>query len=97
MATRTLRKKKQLQGRVVFFDLIFNVYSDVDNRERARESNKKNREDEFSSEEKHEIFLATVRKWEILAATSVGCSRAKQRQRNLQKKCAARANLFFAN
>ena len=25
------------------------------------------------------------------------CSRAKQRQRNVQKKCAARAKLFFAN
>ena len=25
------------------------------------------------------------------------CSRAKQRQRNVQRKCAARAKLFFAN
>ena len=25
------------------------------------------------------------------------CGRTKQRQRNLQKKCAARAKLFFAN
>ena len=25
------------------------------------------------------------------------CSRAKQRQRNVQKKCAARAKLLFAN
>ena len=25
------------------------------------------------------------------------CSHAKQRQRNVQKKCAARAKLFFAN
>ena len=25
------------------------------------------------------------------------CSRAKQRQRNVPKKCAARAKLFFAN
>ena len=25
------------------------------------------------------------------------CSRAKQQQRNVQKKCAARAKLFFAN
>ena len=75
-------------------------------------------------EEQHEIFLAAVRKWEILAATKVKmskwkkvnnnrydissikrvtrkflevsrCGRAKQRQRNVQKKCAARAKLFF--
>ena len=75
-------------------------------------------------EEQQEIFLAAVRKWEILAATKVKmsewkkvnnnrydissikrvtrkflevsrCSRAKQRQRNVQKKCAARAKLFF--
>ena len=57
----------------------------------------KNKEGEFSLEEKHENFLAAVGKWEMLAATKVGCSRAKQQQRNVQKKGAARANLFFAN
>ena len=35
MAARTLRKKKQQQSRV-FFGVIFYVYTDVDNRERAR-------------------------------------------------------------
>ena len=37
MATRTFREKKQQQSRV-FFDVIFNVYTHVDNRERARAS-----------------------------------------------------------
>ena len=37
MAARTFRKKKQQQGRA-FFDVIFHVYTHVDNRERARAS-----------------------------------------------------------
>ena len=38
MAARTFREKKVQQSRV-FFDVIFYVYSHVDNRERAREMN----------------------------------------------------------
>ena len=34
LAARTLRKKKQQQSRV-FFDVIFDVYTHLDNRERA--------------------------------------------------------------
>ena len=37
MAARTLRKKKQQQSRV-FFDVIFDVYTHVDNREGTRAS-----------------------------------------------------------
>ena len=37
MATRTFTKKKQQQSRV-FFGAIFYVYTNVDNRERARAS-----------------------------------------------------------
>ena len=37
MAAQTFRKKKQQQSRV-FFDVIFDVYTHVDNRERARAS-----------------------------------------------------------
>ena len=37
MAARTFRKKKQLQSRV-FFGVVFYVYTNVDNRERARAS-----------------------------------------------------------
>ena len=58
---------------------------------------KKNKEDEFSLEEKHENVLATMRKWEMLEATKVGCSRAKQRQRNVQKSVLHVQSCFFAN
>ena len=37
MAAQTFRKKKQQQSRV-FFGIIFYVYTNVDNRERARAS-----------------------------------------------------------
>ena len=37
MAAQTFRKKKQQQSRV-FFGVIFYVYTNVDNRERARAS-----------------------------------------------------------
>ena len=37
MAARTFRKKKQQQSRV-FFGIIFYVYTNVENRERARAS-----------------------------------------------------------
>ena len=37
MAARTFRKNKQQQSRV-FFDVIFDVYTQVDNEERARAS-----------------------------------------------------------
>ena len=66
MAARTLRKKKQQQSRV-FFDVIFDVYTHVDNRERARASDWKQRR-RISLEEKHENSIAAVRKWEMLAA-----------------------------
>ena len=37
MAARTFKKKKQQQSRV-FFDVIFYIYTQVDNKERARAS-----------------------------------------------------------
>ena len=40
MAARTFRKKKQQQSRV-FFGVLFYVYTHVDNRERARASDGK--------------------------------------------------------
>ena len=83
-------------------------------------------EDIFLLEERHENFVAAVRKWEMLAATKVKmsgnekkseqehvydissskrvtrkflevsrCGRTKQRHRNVEKKCAARAKLLF--
>ena len=59
MAARTFRKKKQQQSRV-FFDVIFDVYTHVDNSERARASDRKQRR-QISLEEKHEHFIAVVR------------------------------------
>ena len=38
MAARTFRKEKQQQQSRVFFDVIFDIYTHVDNRERARAS-----------------------------------------------------------
>ena len=127
IATRTLRDKKQQQRSRIFHSTQFNVYIGEDNRERARDRDKKQRRP-ISFEEKHENFIAAVRKREMLAATKVKksgsekkkanrmaynicsikrvtrkflevsrCRRAKQRQRNLQKRCAARAKFFFAN
>ena len=113
LATRSFREEKTSNNKAgSFFRLDFNVYTDVDNRERARAKDKKTRE---KKKEKHENFIAAVRKWEMQAATKVKisgsdkkvnrnkydfssikrvtrkfldvsrCSRAKQRQRNVQK------------
>ena len=76
MAARTFRKKKQQQSRV-FFDVIFDVYTHVDNRERARASDWKQRR-KLSLEEKHENFVAEVRKWEMLAASKVKWAAVKK-------------------
>ena len=46
MAARTFRKNKQQQSRV-FFDVIFDVYTHVDNRERARASDWKQKRTNF--------------------------------------------------
>ena len=46
MAARNFRKKKQQQSRV-FFGVIFYVYTNVDNRERARASYSKKKETNF--------------------------------------------------
>ena len=62
MATRTFREKKYNNNKAdSFFRLNFNVYNNVDKRERARRSNKKQRRPS-SLEEKRENFIAMVRK-----------------------------------
>ena len=50
-AARTFREKKEQQGRV-FFDVIFNVYSHVDNREKELERVIEDKGDEFLWEKK---------------------------------------------
>ena len=72
MAARTFIEKKQQQSRV-FFDIIFDVYTHVGNRERARASDCKQRR-RISLQEKHENVIAAVRKWEMLAASKVKMS-----------------------
>ena len=58
---RLVRKEKNnINNKVASFDVIFDVYTHVDNRERARETNFGGRKDEN--------FIAAVRKWEMLAA-----------------------------
>ena len=130
LATRTFREEKTSNNKAgSFFRLDFNVYTDVDNRERARAKDKKTRE---KKKEEHENFIAAVRKWEMQAATKVKisgsdkkvnrntydfssikrvtrkfldvsrCSRAKQRQRNVQKSVLNEQScccwfFFFAN
>ena len=66
MAARTFREKKK-QSRV-FFDVICDVYTHVDNREGARASDWKQRR-RISLEEKPENFITAVRKWEMPAAS----------------------------
>ena len=54
----------------VFFDLIFYVYTHVDNRERAEASDSKQRR-RISLEQKAENFIAAVRKSEMPAASKM--------------------------
>ena len=72
MAARTFRDKKKQQSRV-FFDVICDVYTYVDNKEGARASDWKQRR-RISLEEKHENFLAALKKWEMLTASKVKMS-----------------------
>ena len=51
----------------------------MDNRERARARDKKQRR-QISLEEKHENLIAGVRKWEMLAATKVKMSGSEKKQ-----------------
>ena len=72
MAARTFREKKQQQSRV-FFDIIFDVYTHVGNRERVRASDCRQRR-RISLQQKNENVIAAVRKWEMLAASKVKMS-----------------------
>ena len=75
-----LLKREKNQQSLVFSDVIFDVYTHVDNRERARETN--------SLEENHENFIAVVRKWEMLAASwkwAAAKNESKHEHRKLTK------------
>ena len=74
MAALTFRKKKQPQSRV-FFSLIFYVYTNVDNREKARASQLKTKKTNFGGEE---MWNASgqqgenERQWKIKANMNTG-------------------------
>ena len=74
MAALTFRKKKQPQSRV-FFGLIFYVYTNVDNRERARASQLNTKKTNFGGEE---MWNASgqqgenERQWKIKANMNTG-------------------------
>ena len=55
----------------------------MDNREGARARDKKQRR-QISLEEKHENFIAGVRKWEMLAATKVKMSGSEKKNSELE-------------
>ena len=96
MAARTFRKKKQQQSRV-FFGVIFYVYTNVDNRERARASywifrREKNMEIQSGGEK---MRNASGQQGEKVVQNSVLV--VQNNGKGKTKKRAARANLFFAN
>ena len=125
IATRTFRDKKQQQRSRIFHSTQFNVYIGVDNRERARDRDKKTKETNFvwritwqfysgcektrnasghqGKKERQQKKKANRMTYNICSIKRVTrkflevsrCRRAKQRQRNLQRRCAARAKLFF--
>ena len=70
MGTRTFQEKQMQQQSWVFLSTSFNVNINMENRERARARNKEQRTP-ISLEEKHEHFIAAMRKWEMLAAAKV--------------------------
>ena len=84
MAARTFREKKEQQSRV-FFDVIFNVYSHVDNREKELEWVIEDKGDEFLWEKKHENFIAAVKKWEMLAASKVKMRGSEKIKANMNR------------
>ena len=69
LAAYVSETKKQQQSRVLFV-VIFDVYTHVDNRERARESDWKQKR-RILEEKKTWKFKAAVRQWEMLAASKV--------------------------
>ena len=74
-----IRNKKQQQSRF-FFGVIFYVYTNVDNRERARASLLKTKETNFVGRKTWK-FKAAVRKLEMLAASKVKMSGSEKFKR----------------
>ena len=61
IVSRTFRDENNNNKADSFFRLNFNVYIDVDNRERARARDKNTKETNFVGKKKHGHFIAEVR------------------------------------
>ena len=93
MAAGPLEREKKQQQIRVFFDVIFDVYIHVDNRERARASDWKQRR-KISLEEKHENFMAEVRKWEMLEASKVKMSGSEKIKVNMNTETKSLVSIY---
>ena len=80
-----VERKNSNKSDFFFFRLNFNVCNDVDNRERARARDNKQRR-RISLEEEQKNFIAAVSKWGMLAATKKN-SEQRQMRHFLHKKC----------
>ena len=85
MAARTFRKKKQQQSRV-FFGIIFYVYTNVENRERARASYWKQIKETNFAGIKTWKFKAEVRKWEMLVSSKVKMGSSENKSEHEHRK-----------
>ena len=93
MAAGLLEREKKQQQIRVFFDVIFDVYIHVDNRERAKASDWKQRR-KISLEEKHENFMAEVRKWEMLEASKVKMSGSEKIKVNMNTETKSLVSIY---
>ena len=84
MAARTFREKKEKWSRV-FFDVIFDVYSHVDNREKELERVIEVKGDEFLWEKKTWKFHSGGEKWEMLAASKVKMRGSEKIKANMNR------------
>ena len=79
LAVNRLSTPKKHQLRRVFFSTAFNVYTDVIT-EKELERKIKNKGDEFRWNNSMKIFLAAVRKWEMLATSKVKVSSSEKKK-----------------
>ena len=84
MATQPGLLEQKKQKNESFFPLNFNVYINLDNKERAR-AKKTQQWRPISLEEKHESYIAAVTKWEMLAATNVKMSGSEKQSEQKHK------------
>ena len=99
MATRSFRekKKKKTASKSSLLQSYFDFYIHVDNRERSRASDQKQRR-RISSEENHKNLMVAVRKWEMLGASKERPARWKwEVVKKKLKRTGAEATKFFVS